>query len=115
MNIPEVTTEQLMLLVIAWEDGLAQQIAAPLVEKGLLHREPPHFRLTDAGRELLTQHALYKPYLVQAKEFNTWFDCGRNWTQAGALAYMTRLNMACPPRQYRILDEERRVIWSSEE
>lgn len=111
---PDVTTEHLMLLCIAWETGLEQKLAAPLVQMGLLHKDPPHFRLTDKGRALLCEHALYKPYLVQAKEYNTWFDLARQWTQVGALEYLSRMNALCAPRAYRILDEERRVVFTTE-
>lgn len=114
MNLPPITSEQLMILVMAWEEGVPGNMAAPLVKLGLLHREPPYYRLTDTGRALLSQHALYKPFLVQSKEHDVWFDCGRTWTQTGAYGLMARLNAACPPRQYRILDEERRVIFTTE-
>jgi hypothetical protein len=114
IDLPPITSEELKILVTAFEDGVAPDVAAPLVAKGLLRRCPPHHELTETGRGLLMQHALYKPFLVQGREGVQWIDLGRNWTEVGAFGLMSRLNIVCSPCHYRILDEDRKVIFTTE-
>jgi hypothetical protein len=113
-DLPTITPDELKILVMAFEDGVPPVAAAPLVAKGWLMRCPPHYLLTDTGRGLLIQHAHYKPFLVQARESTQWVDFGRTWTLTGAYGLMARLNIVCSPCHYRILDEDRKVIFTSE-
>jgi hypothetical protein len=113
-DLPTITPDELKILVTAFEDGVAPEAAAALVTKGWLMRCPPHYLLTETGRGLLIQHAHYKPFLVQSRGMNGWIDCGRTWTETGAYGLMARLNSICNPCHYRILDEDRKVIFTTE-
>jgi hypothetical protein len=113
-DLPPITSDELKTLVLAFEEGLPGEAANPLIAKGLLMRCPPHTLLTETGRAILMQHALYKPFLVQSYTGARWIDCGRTWTETGAMTLMARLNLAFPPRHWRILDEDRKVIFTTE-
>jgi hypothetical protein len=114
MNLPPITPNELKVLAIAFESGLPNDLAQPLIDKGLLMRCPPHLVLTEEGRALLIYHAAYKPFLLQRYEGGAWLDSGRTWTEAGAYGLYAKSGAIWRECEFRILDEERKVIFTTE-
>jgi hypothetical protein len=114
IDLPAITTTELKALVIAFETGLPSDLAQPLIDKGLLMRCPPHLLLTEQGRALLIQHAEYKPFLVQRTEDGKWLDCGRTWTETGAYGLYAREGAIWKESDFRVLNEDREVIFTTE-
>lgn len=114
-QIKAYSPDELKTLCRAWERGIDPTLAKPFVRAGLLIAQPPHYMLTDAGRDVLKKYALYKPFHLQSNESGArWWGCGRFWTLSGGISFAAKMRAVCTPRHYRILDELGNTVWVGE-